>query len=577
MSGLIPQAFLDELLQHIEIVDLISSYIALKRQGNSFVACCPFHNEKSPSFNVASKKQFYHCFGCGASGNAISFIMQYLHMEFVEAVTLLAHRCGLSIPRENILTKNNNTPSLQELLEKINAYYQLNLRNTPEAIHYLQNRGINGAIAKRFQLGFAPAGWHTLESHFKPYLKELLSLGMIIQKSEKKYYDRYRQRIMFPIRDRYGKLIGFGGRVIDNTMKPKYLNSPESTIFKKNRELYGLYEAIEKKEALEYIIIVEGYLDVVALAQFDIHNAVAALGTATSSHHIQLLNKYTHCLIFCFDGDSAGLQAAWRAVQHCFPHLETGLDIRFIFLPEGEDPDSLVRREGKTGFLKRLESAMPFNEYFIETLCADCNLHTTAGKTQFIAAATPYLNSMPSGSYKTLLCEELAKITHIESHRIMQLITTAKPEENAPVQKNINRTPTRLAIALLLQYPEILTACKSSIPFDGLEREAQEILNKLIGSIETKAHINTASLLEMCRNSPYFTALNTLAGWDIAATTDTAAKEFNDIMAFLKKQHEETQINYYLSKSRKEGLIVSEQEELQILLKKRHKMIDIQK
>ncbi len=332
MPGLIPQPFIDELLNRIDLVELIDSYVPLKKSGTSFVACCPFHSEKTPSFNVVFKKQFYHCFGCGASGNAISFIMQYLNYNFIETIELLAAKLGLQIPREGQNEKNQPSPNLYQLLSKISQFYQQTLKNKgQDAINYLRQRGLNGEIAKLYQLGYAPAGWQTLEETFKRYRSELISTGMLIEKPDGRTYDRYRHRIMFPIHDRQGRIIGFGGRALDAAQKPKYLNSPETIIFQKSRELYGLHAILKQQTTIDNIIIVEGYMDVIAVAQYGIHNAVAALGTATSSYHIQLLSKYTSELIFCFDGDAAGRQAAWRALESCLPHLNSGLDANFIF------------------------------------------------------------------------------------------------------------------------------------------------------------------------------------------------------------------------------------------------------
>lgn len=375
MSGLIPRLFIEELLHRTDLIELIDSYVPLKKRGNSYTACCPFHHEKTPSFNVVAKKQFYHCFGCGTSGNAISFIMNYLSQGFVDAVETLAARLGMQIPREQNNEKIQQSLSLYQVLSKVNQYYQNSLKNaTSEIINYLRNRGLNGEIAKQFQLGYAPAGWHTLEQQFKEHQADLITTGMLIKKEDGKIYDRYRHRIMFPIYDRNERIIGFGGRAIDTLQKPKYLNSPETIIFQKNRELYGLHQILKKNQSVNPILIVEGYLDVIALAQYGIWNAVAALGTAASSYHIQLLSKYTRQMIFCFDGDNAGRQAAWRALENSLPFLGNNLDARFVFLPEGHDPDSLVRKEGKEKFIARLTNATPLSQYFFDTLAENIDI-----------------------------------------------------------------------------------------------------------------------------------------------------------------------------------------------------------
>lgn len=571
MSGLIPRAFLDELLHRTDIVDLINSYIPLKKRGNSFLACCPFHTEKTPSFNVLDKKQFYHCFGCGASGNAISFVMNHLGHDFVETVDLLASRLGLSVPRENGSDKQNHSADLYQLLAKITIYYQNALKKSPAAVSYLQQRGINGLIARHYQLGFALPGWNHLDKHFRTSKNELLQTGMLIKKDNGQCYDRYRERIMFPIHDKKGRLIAFGGRVINNNEKPKYLNSPESPIFQKNRELYGLYQAIQANNILANIIIVEGYLDVIALAQHGITNAVATLGTATSTYHIQLLSKYTQQIIFCFDGDEAGRQAAWKALESCLPHIEGGLDVRFIFLPDDQDPDSLVRQKGATGFTSYLNNATPLNDYFIDTLSRDCNLQIAAGKSQLISLAAPYINLIPEGSYKQLLIDELSRKTHLESHRISQIITNPNTEEASIIQKSISRSPTRLAIALLLQHPEIYFTCKEFINLNSLDGKGQEIIRQIIEYIEKNPKINTAGLIEQWRDDSQFNSIVKLAAWEHLVPENALIDEFKDIINFLQKQNLEIKINIFLEKSRKEGLTTTEQQLLQQFVQQRHK------
>ena len=456
MSGLIPQSFIDDLLQRTDLVEFIDSYVPLKKRGNNHIACCPFHNEKSPSFNVVAKKQFYHCFGCGASGNVISFVMSYLNQGFTDAIETLATRLGLTVPRDGQTEKNSSFQDLYKLLSAVSLYYQKTLKNKGQAaINYLQARGLSGEIAQLYQLGFTNEGWHNLEKAFPHNQRELIATGMLIKNEEGKIYDRYRNRVMFPIHDRQGRIIGFGGRVLDADQKPKYLNSPETVLFQKSRELYGLHQILNQKKPADCIIIVEGYMDVIALAQHGIMNAVATLGTATSSYHIQLLAKHTKALVFCFDGDNAGKQAAWRGLESSLPHLNQGLDASFMFLPDGHDPDSLVRAEGKEHFLNRLKQATPLHRFFLDNLAKGINLLNPAGKTQLIHSAKPFLQKINEGSFKQLLIDDLARLTHIESHRLNQLITSPS-QTVAPVQTaTITRTPMRSAIALLLQHPEI--------------------------------------------------------------------------------------------------------------------------
>nr|HAT8714664.1 DNA primase [Legionella jordanis] len=568
MSGLIPQPFIDELLTRTDIIELIDGYVPLKKAGHSFVACCPFHNEKTPSFNVVAKKQFYHCFGCGASGNAISFVMNYLNQGFVEAVETLASRIGLQIPREGRSEKQQQSLSLYQLLSQVSQLYQKLLKAKGEsAIAYLKQRGLSGEIAKLYQLGYAPAEWQTLEKYFKRHRAELITTGMLIEKNDGKTYDRYRDRIMFPIHDRHGRIIGFGGRAIASSQKPKYLNSPETIIFQKSRELYGLHQILKTQKSVDHILIVEGYMDVIALAQHGICNAVAALGTATSIYHIQLLSKYSQKLIFCFDGDNAGRQAAWRALESCLPQLHSGLNASFIFLPEGHDPDSLVREEGSERFKERLHRAKPLNQFFLESISQQLDLHSVAGKSQLINAAKPYLLKIQDSPYKQLLFDELARISHIESHRLDQMITNKT--ESAIHVKSISRTPIRMAIALLIQHPEIFKACQEHFNPEWLEGKEQEILQTLIQQIKDYPQANTAFLIELWRDSPFFDALTKLAGWDHQVPEQAMSKEFIDIILLLQKQNLENKINSYIEKSRNQGLTLSERLKLQEMLKQK--------
>ncbi|MFT4060022.1 MAG: DNA primase [Legionella sp.] len=577
MSGLIPQPFIDELLQRTELVELIDSYIPLKKRGNSYIACCPFHNEKTPSFNVVAKKQFYHCFGCGASGNAISFVMNYLNQGFIDAIETLATRLGLTVPRDGQSEKNNVSQDLYKLLSEVSLYYQKKLKYKGlSAINYLRDRGLSGEIAKLYQLGFASDGWHHLQESFPRNQRDLITTGMLIKNDDGKIYDRYRNRIMFPIHDRHGRIIGFGGRVLDADQKPKYLNSPETVIFQKSRELYGLHQVLSHKQPLDYIIIVEGYMDVIALAQHGIMNTVATLGTATSTYHIQLLAKHTSSVVFCFDGDEAGKQAAWRGLESSLPHLNQGLDARFMFLPDGHDPDSLIRTEGKEQFLYRLKQAIPLHRFFLDTLAKEVNLHTPAGKTQLINLAKPFLYKMNEGSYKQLLIDELARMTHIESHRLNQLTnekqasTSARDTPQKSIKTTITRTPIRIAVALLLQHPEIYSKVIHHIDLQKLDMKEHEILLKLLEQLAGNPKTNTASLIETWRNHHYFEFINRLAAWNHQVPEQELVKEFIDIILFLQKQNQELTIRLLIDKSRQQGLNENERITLQKMLQERH-------
>lgn len=419
-------------------------------------------------------------------------------------------------------------------------------------------------------MGFAPEGWHHLEKAFPRNQRELIATGMLIKNEDGKIYDRYRNRIMFPIHDRHGRIIGFGGRVLDSEQKPKYLNSPETVIFQKSRELYGLHQVLSQQKSIDYIIIVEGYMDVIALAQHEITNVVATLGTATSTYHIQLLTKHTKSLIFCFDGDNAGKQAAWRGLESSLPHLNLGLDVSFMFLPDGHDPDSLVREEGKENFLNRIKQAIPLNRLFFDSLVKDLNLLRPAGKTQLINLAKPFLQKMSEGSYKQILIEDLARLTHIEPHRLNQLITDQFKNTPQEPMMTITRTPMRVAVALLLQHPEIYAQSMSQMNLELLDAQEHEILLQLLSQLALNPKANTATLIEAWRNHSYFDFINKLAAWDHQVPELELVKEFIDIMFFLQKQNRELSIRQLINKSRQHGLNEAEKMKLQEMLKERH-------
>ncbi|MBA4697432.1 MAG: DNA primase [Legionella sp.] len=603
MSGLIPQIFISELLSRIDIVGMIDSYLPLKKTGHDFTACCPFHQEKSPSFYVIPAKQFYHCFGCGANGNAISFVMQFLHQGFVEAVETLASRVGLQMPVEG---PQNTKPSkqLHLLLAEVNAFYQHCLKQSvgKAAVDYLRSRGVDGLTAKQYQLGYAPEGWHTLDKQFKAHKEELIETGMLIQREGGgSPYDRYRHRVIFPIHNRQGHIVGFGGRALDKKQRPKYLNSPETLIFQKSRELYGLHQILQKTSLTDVLVVVEGYMDVIALAQKEGAYAVATLGTATSSYHIQWICRYTKQLIFCFDGDAAGRQAAWRGVENCLPHLDQGLDIRFAFLPEGHDPDSFIRQEnGKNLFKELIAHALPFNRFFLDTLTMDLDLSSSAGKSQLIKLAQPYLNKIQESPYKQLLLDEIGQISRIETYRLSHLVSDKNAAKTPPVKQTIlKRSPLRLALALVVQYPQLfkdfslpagdyrqgaifevereqmgglhLGATQKAKTLAGdKEKTGLSLLAKLMEAIKELPEVNTAILLEAWRHTPWFKTLAKLAVWDHQIPTQSLQKEFKDIVFFLQKQDLEYKINKYIMKSRSEGLTLSEKMQLQTLLKHKH-------
>jgi DNA primase len=566
MAAFIAQPIIEDLLQRTDLVALVDGYVPLKKRGNSYLACCPFHNEKTPSFYVIPKKQFYHCFGCKESGNAISFIMRHLNQSFVEAIHTLAMQHGMALPETS--TPLQQTKNAYSLLAEVNTYYQQQLKKqASEAIQYLQSRGLNGETAKRFQLGYAHPSWHSLESAFLKDKSDLITTGMLIQKENGKTYDRFRNRIMFPIQDKQGRIIGFGGRALEKDQTPKYLNSPETMLFQKNRELYGLYQVLQQpRQMSDPILVVEGYLDVLALAQQGISNAVATLGTATSTFHIQLLAKYTKQILFCFDGDRAGKQALWRALESSLPHLHTGLDIGFIFLPDGEDPDSLIRKEGQASFMARISNPIPLHHFFLDTVSQNINLSTPAGITQLIQKVKPYLANLQDSVYKEYLLEDLARLTHIEGHRLQNLLATNITTVTKR-QTPITRTPIRIAIALLLQHPEIYQICKDKITLQAFDTPKLKIIKTILEAIAESPEINTASLIELWRHTAIFDSINKLAAWDTQVPESALTKECLDTLLFLEKQEQDQKIKAMIEKSRRTGLSLEERMRLQTMLK----------
>ncbi|UTW46328.1 DNA primase [bacterium SCSIO 12696] len=449
MAGKIPQYFIDDLLDRVDIVDVINSRVQLKKTGKNYSACCPFHEEKTPSFTVAPDKQFYYCFGCQANGNALGFVMDYERLSFPEAVEQLANYVGLDVPREETTPfedeRAKQKKRLYGTLEKADLFYRQQLRSHHSAryaIDYLKSRGLDGKISARFGIGYAPPGWDNLLNELgddPTNLRLQVDTGLLIEKPEQnKRYDRFRNRIMFPIRDTRGRTIAFGGRVLGDD-KPKYLNSPETPVFHKGRELYGLYEATQSPGELNNVVVVEGYMDVVALAQFGIDNAVATLGTAITGPHLEKLFRYTPEVVFCFDGDRAGRQAAHRALENCLPMMEDGRSARFLFLQEGHDPDSMVREKGAERFRDLLSEAQPLSQFLFATAGEGIDTDTPDGKARLAKNAAPYLNSIPANIFRELMIAELGNLTGMNPDKLDQLISTSEslpPEHPEPSTDN---------------------------------------------------------------------------------------------------------------------------------------------
>ncbi|MDH1684451.1 DNA primase [Pseudomonas chengduensis] len=441
MAGLIPQSFIDDLLNRTDIVDVVSSRIQLKKTGKNYSACCPFHKEKTPSFTVSPDKQFYYCFGCGAGGNALGFVMDHDQLEFPQAIEELAKRAGMDVPREE--SGRGHKPRqpvdspLYPLLNAAAEHYRQALKSHPQrkyAVDYLKGRGLTGEIARDFGIGFAPPGWDNLLKHLGAdalQQKVMIDAGLLIENAENgRRYDRFRDRIMFPIRDSRGRVIAFGGRVLGDD-KPKYLNSPETPVFHKGQELYGLYEARKHNRDLDEIMVVEGYMDVIALAQQGLRNAVATLGTATSEEHLKRLFRIVPSVLFCFDGDAAGRNAAWRALESTLSSLQDGRRARFLFLPDGEDPDTLVRAEGTDAFRARInQHAQPLADYFFQQLCEEADPRSLEGKAHLVTLAAPLIDKIPGNNLRALMRQRLSEITGLSGEALSQVASA--PRSHAP-------------------------------------------------------------------------------------------------------------------------------------------------
>lgn len=550
MAGLIPQSFIDELLNRVDIVEVIDRRVTLKKAGKNYQACCPFHQEKTPSFSVQPEKQFFYCFGCGAGGNAVGFIMKFHNLGFPEAVETLARDAGMEVPRQESpadARRGAEQRALFTLLEQASKFYQRQLRQHPRrgrAVDWCKLRGLGGATAREFELGYAPPGWENLLREFgadEAVHGKLLKAGLIIARDADKkperdkspYYDRFRDRVIFPIRDSRGRTVGFGGRVLD-VGTPKYLNSPETPVFQKGRELYGLYEA--RKSKAGKLMLVEGYMDVIALAQAGIRNAVATLGTATSAWQIQRMFRHAPEIVFCFDGDEAGRRAAWRALETCLPLMADGKSARFLFLPEGEDPDSMVCEEGREKFLERVETAQPLETFFFEHLSGDLETDSIEGRAALSSKALPLIRKLPESVYKQLMIDRLAETTGVDKEALLKsapanrkrerdgepppwlrdsadfdaMPVPAEPPEYLPgsgpprARRGAGSPPSPglVAIKLLLRAPEMALAGRGDLSLLPEAGDAAGILLfELVEKVREKPDIEHFSLLEHCYQS----------------------------------------------------------------------------
>jgi DNA primase len=585
MSGRIPREFIDDIIARTDIIELIDSRVRLKKAGRNHQACCPFHDEKSPSFTVSQDKQFYHCFGCGAHGNVISFLMEFDRLEFPEAIEELAQYHSIEVPREKGSAPPPSAEQKQqkendyELMEKVAKYFAQQLKVHPDkdkAVNYLKNRGLNGEIVKAFDMGYAPPEWDSVLKTFGKspiYQEQLLELKLISENDNRRRFDFFRDRIMFPIRDKRGRVIGFGGRVLEDG-GPKYLNSPETRIFHKGHELYGFYQAKQAHRHLARVMIVEGYMDVVALGQFGIDYAVASLGTATTPEHIQMLFRATSEVVCCYDGDRAGREAAWRALENALPYLKDGVEMKFLFLPDGEDPDTLVRKIGKEAFEEKLKNnAVPLSKFFFDNLLQRHHVGSIEGKAALKAEAMPLVEQIVGDNIREILLSNLSDYMGDQNkHKYDRDVTQAnlrktpkKLDFNTPNKSTIS--PVRMMIRLLLDDPSLAIKCEAAdpTPLGSVNIPGIPVLIELYQFCLNKPLANTAQALEHFRNHPQSAQLAKLMMWEYAEQNQVAV--FEDSFAKLLDWHLQSRMDELFSKSRVSKLTDEEKQELNLLVK----------
>lgn len=582
MAGRISRQFIDDLLSRADIVELVDSRVPLKKAGKNHQACCPFHNEKSPSFTVSQDKQFYHCFGCGEHGNAISFLMEFDRLDFVDAVEELASHCGMEVIRE----ENTASPAEQrrqqqiyqqkqddyELMSQISRFFQQQLKVASDkdtAIQYLKGRGLSGEVVKRFGIGYISDAWDGMMNTFSrngQANKQLIDLGMAISGDKQRPYDRFRGRIMFPISDKRGRVIGFGGRVLGDE-KPKYLNSPETRVYHKGQELYGLHEAKQANKKLKRLIVVEGYMDVVALAQHGVDYAVASLGTATTFEQLQTLFRTVPDVICCYDGDRAGRDAAWRAMENALPLIRDGFSLKFVFIPDGEDPDSLIREQGQQAFEALLDHAMPLSKFIFDKFLEDNPVSSTEAKVALIDKLQPYIQKMPDSILRNAMIDEMASRFSVTSEkRMIELRKLNASPEKKMSQKRTKVTPVRLALALLLEHPHIANSLGELSVLQPLTAPGIPLLIQVLSVCQKNPDIKSPQLLEYFRGTEQGSQLAKLMCWQHHVEADAATDVFLDSIEKLLNNFVEQRAEVLLQKARTGQMTAEEKQELQAIL-----------
>jgi len=597
-GGLIPQSFIDDIVGRTDIVELIGARVPLKKAGKEFRACCPFHDEKTPSFWVSPDKQFYHCFGCGAHGTVLGFLMNYDRLGFVEAVEELASRLGAEIPREARPNddRSRDQADLAGLMAEVAKHWATKLQSDSRASKYLSNRGLSAEIIQRFSIGYSANSWNEVLDRFSKDTKgreALLACGLIIERDGgsgregERYYDRFRDRIMFPIRDARGRVIAFGGRIIDQG-EPKYLNSPETVLFHKGRELYGLYEVRQTRAPLHRLMVVEGYMDVVRLHQAGIHYAVATLGTATTPEHLKRLFRLVSEVVFAFDGDRAGRAAAWRALNNALPEVREGRQLKFLFLPDGHDPDTLVGEEGREAFESRLDQALPLSEYLVQELSSQVDLAHADGRARFAELARPLVAKVPEGVYRELLVERLAEAIRLPSARLRELWASGgagssdtgftgnrrTTDREASGSRSSSRSAgrgglMRQTVLTLVHHPKVATRLTDSDLdiLSSLDEPGSDILRELVSDLRENPCANTGQLLERWRDRPESERLSRLAVAESLMPTDEAAlQEIRNALARMRDEQRRRRLDALLEREKSNGLSPTERSELQHLM-----------
>ena len=567
MRGRIPDSFIDELLARVDIVDVIERRVPLKKAGREWTACCPFHNERSPSFYVSPPKQFFHCFGCGAHGSALKFLMDYERLEFPDAVEELAQSVGLTVPREggNDQAPREDKTDLYALLDAAARWYENELPKNAEAQAYCRKRGLDEETIKRFRIGWAPAGFDgvikALGSNDRR-MQLLNEAGMVASNERGHRYDRFRERVMFPILDRRGRVIAFGGRVLSSEQGPKYLNSPETPLFHKGRELFALWQVKQANPSLARIVVVEGYMDVIAMHQAGLPIAVATLGTATTPEHTEVLFRAAPDVVFCFDGDRAGRAAAWKALEAALPRIRDGRQAYFLFLPDGEDPDTLIRKEGKDGFDKRMKAATPLSEYFFNELAHDVDTASLDGRARLAERARPLIAKLPDGAFRDLMGQELEKRTGARA--LFEPDAAARHSVQRPTV--VQRSLVRSAIALLLAQPAVAEQVERPYGFLRLEKPGVELLAELIDLARSRPGINPAMLVEHFAERPEYPSLQKLMAAMVVGEPEAQRAEFFGALQRMEQQIVTQRREWLTAKSREGTLDSAEKAELRELL-----------